>query len=370
MNRICTFYVMLLLCCSIYSTGQTKHFSEIKKDEIVVLFNTSAWLNEATKQWHIPIHGWVYEPEDSKFRKAIIESTLESIYNLQVTQSTEKNFNQRTNLLLADNESGKSIHIQFAGRSYAIPKSITNGHFKHELLIDENILKDAKIKNQLAYSVILPKTDHRVYTGQVNLIKPHGVSIISDIDDTIKISEVTERSQLLKHTFLQDFKAVTGINKLYQQWLTTDGALHFVSSSPWQLYTPLVNFIEKTGFPDADYHLKSFRFKDKTLLNLFAQSSETKPPQIIHLLKKYPFRKFILVGDSGELDPEIYAQIQQQFPEQIIQILIRNVTNESPENLRFQSLYKNISPDLWQLFKTADQIKFNPTRLSTTKYPH
>ena len=89
---------------------------------------------------------------------------------------------------------------------------------------------------------------------------------------------------------------------------------------------------------------------------MFASSLETKPPQIIAIIKRYPERKFILIGDSGEKDPEVYAQIQQQFPQQIIKILIRNVTQESADNDRFQTLFKDLNPKHWQLFNTADEI--------------
>jgi phosphatidate phosphatase APP1 len=94
-------------------------------------------------------------------------------------------------------------------------------------------------------------------------------------------------------------------------------------------------------------------------MNLFASSLETKPPQIIAIIKRYPERKFILVGDSGEKDPEVYAQIQQMFPQQIKKILIRNVTAESADNDRFQSLFKKLSPHIWQLFNEAEDISLN-----------
>ncbi len=206
--------------------------------------------------------------------------------------------------------------------------------------------------------------DARIYTGQVKLVKPQGVSIISDIDDTIKISDVTDRKQLLYNTFYKDIKLVPGMAEKYQHWLQADGALHFVSSSPWQLYPVLTTAIEKAGFPVADYALKTFRFRDSSLLNLFVKSTETKPPQIKQILQRYPERTFILVGDSGEFDPEIYAKIKQQFPQQIKQILIRNVTNETADNLRFQALFKDAEPGTWQLFTTAKEITYqsNPAK--------
>ncbi len=350
-------FILLLTHSNLLIAGPV---SDLKKDETLVFFNTSAWYDGQTEQWYVPIHGWVYEPEDSKVRKSLIAKALETAYDLKITPKNKGYFAQRVNLLLADNERGKSIVIRFADRTYALPKSKSNGHFSRLLVVDDNIIKQARTKNKLLYQAVLKNNDSRVYTGQVNLVSPSGWSIISDIDDTVKISEVTERKKLMNHTFYQEFEAVSGMAKLYNKWLQSEGALHFVSSSPWQLYPELAEFIDQAQFPSADYGLKSFRFKDSSLLNLFAKSTETKPPQIIQQLKRYPQRKFILVGDSGELDPEIYAKIQQQYPTQIKQILIRNVTDESPNSLRFQTLFKDLDPDLWQLFNSVDEIRFTP----------
>ncbi|MGJ8663829.1 MAG: phosphatidate phosphatase App1 family protein, partial [Marinicella sp.] len=267
--------------------------SELKDDESVVFFKTSAWLNQQTNQWHVPIHGWIFEHEDSTVRKGLIAAAMDTGYELKVTAKTKSNFNQRVNWLLVDNERRKSMVIRLAGRTYAIPDSEANGHFSTVLTIDSEILNAAGIESQLSYQAVLSDLDQREFNGLVQLVDPAGLSIISDIDDTIKISEVTDRKQLLDHTFFKDFTAVPGMATLYQKLLQNEGALHFVSSSPWQLYPELEKFISKAQFPDADYALKSFRFKDSSLMNLFASSLETKPPQIIEIIKRYPNRKFI-----------------------------------------------------------------------------
>jgi phosphatidate phosphatase APP1 len=356
-SNLTLLFVTLIFCSILHSHP----VSEVEKDETIVFFNTSAWLDQQTEQWHIPIHGWIYEPEDSVIRKGIIADSLETVYGLSINTKSQTIFNQRINLFLADNERNKSIVIRFANHTYSLPVSKANGHFQAQLVVEAKIITSAKVKNQLNYEAVLPDRDQRKFRGQVNLISGEGLSIISDIDDTIKISEVTNRKQLLDHTFFLNFKAVQGIAKLYTGLLKEQGALHFVSSSPWQLYPSIIQFIEFAGFPNADYALKTFRFKDSSFKNLFASSLNTKPPQIINIINKYPNRKFILVGDSGEKDPEVYAKIQQQFPQQIIKILIRNVTQENSSDIRYQSLYKNLKPEMWQIFTDVDEIKLDNT---------
>lgn len=62
-----------------------------------------------------------------------------------------------------------------------------------------------------------------------------GISVISDIDDTVKISNVLSKRLLLKHTFYSYFKPVEGMNELYQKWSEQQCQFHYVSASPWQL---------------------------------------------------------------------------------------------------------------------------------------
>ena len=63
-----------------------------------------------------------------------------------------------------------------------------------------------------------------------------------------------------------------------------------------------------------------------------------------------PHCDFVLVGDSGEQDPEVYAALIRKFPEQIKKIYIRNVTNEEAGNDRFNAVFGDIDPDRWLLF--------------------
>ncbi|CAF3409392.1 unnamed protein product, partial [Rotaria sp. Silwood2] len=69
----------------------------------------------------------------------------------------------------------------------------------------------------------------------IYILASQGVSVISDIDDTIKISKVLCIPSLLKHRFYDDFKPVNGMNELYQKWHQQKCQFHYVSASPWQL---------------------------------------------------------------------------------------------------------------------------------------
>ena len=326
-------------------------YSDIKPDEFVVFFRTAAWLDKVNQEWHVPIHGWIYEYEDSDARRALFAAILKSEYDLAPDEQTESNFTRRFNLLIADNERDKQIVVRVAGRNYVMPPSTENGQFETTLVIPTADIGKFAQGAVLKYTAVTGKSENRAFTGETLLVSPTGLSIISDIDDTVKISNVTDRKSLLENTFLLDFSAVPDMSQLYNEWSGQDVSLHFVSSSPWQLYSPLEEFLEKDKFPRSTFSLKSVRFRDETLLNLFKKGTETKPAAIEKILSTYANRKFVLVGDSGEHDPEVYAPLMRKFPEQILMIYIRNVTQESAGNDRFKSVFENIPEDRWHLFK-------------------
>lgn len=337
-------------------TNDSAAVSDIKPDETVVFFNTSGWLDESKQEWHLPIHGWVYEPEDSTVRKAAFARILESKYDLVVGDETKDNFSRRLNLLIADNERGKKIVVRIADRNFTLAASTENGHFESTLVLPAAEVEPFATNGLMPFNTPSSATGKRVFTGTVRLVAPRGISVISDIDDTVKISKVGDRRSLLEQTFLLDFAAASGMADLYRKWSNDDATFHYVSSSPWQLYSPLNEFLEQAGFPWATFSLKAVRFRDETLLDLFKEGTETKPPAIRKILKQYPDRKFILVGDSGEQDPEVYAALLRENPEQILQIYIRNVTDESADDERYTALFADVDEDRWQLFEETPEL--------------
>lgn len=354
---ICALF--LVSGCESGSTAPSRHDgprSDIASDETVVFFNTAGWLDEERREWQLPVHGWIYEPEDSTARRTLFETILEHKFDLVVNDENEANFRRRLNLLIADNERGKSIVIELAGRVHELPESAENGHFSTVLSVPAAELAEYANQRRVPYSAVTDADDAREFAGEIRLVAPTGLSIVSDIDDTAKISNVTDHAQLLEYTFLRDFTPAPGMADLYAQWAAQDASFHFVSSSPWQLYSPLQEFLEASGFPWATYSLKAVRFRDETLFDLFKEGTETKPAAIKAILENYPGRTFILVGDSGEQDPEVYADLMREFPQQIVEIYIRNVTGASRDDARFSAVFSGIAPDRWHLFDDPGRL--------------
>lgn len=332
-------------------------YSPLKPDEHLVFVNTDAVYHETEGVWRIPIHAWVFEPEVSLIRKRLVADIFERKYGLVVDDTTRKNFTDRVNHFLADNEGGKQIQITIAGETFALPATGSNGHSQHTVVLSEKKVAEYASGNVLSFRASVNAPDQRIFEGKVYLIGPSGISIISDIDDTVKITHVTDHGKMFKATFYDDFVPAPGMVPLYASWAARGASVHFVSSSPWQLYQPLFEFLTAAGVPAFTVSLKHVRAKDRTILNLFKSGEETKPLQIMPILHAYPNRKFVLVGDSGERDPEIYAHLWRQFPNQIVRVYIRNVTDEAASNARFSTVFKNLDPSRWRLFDDPSELE-------------
>jgi len=105
--------------------------------------------------------------------------------------------------------------------------------------------------------------------------------------------------------------------------------------------------------------MKSFRVKDSSFLSLMESPERYKPPVIEELLRQFPKRRFVLVGDSGEKDPEIYGALARKHPSQVIQIFIRDVTGEPPDSARYRKAFRDLPDGLWQVFQKPDGLKLN-----------
>ena len=145
----------------------------------------------------------------------------------------------------------------------------------------------------------------------------------------------------------REFRDVPGMGRAYGRWAA---AFHYVSSSLWQLFPALSDFMARKGFPPGAFHLKTFRPKDQTFFDLFTAPEDSKIPTIEAILRAYPGRKFVLVGDSGEKDPEIYGTIAKRHRGQVVHVFIRNVSPQDDQEERFAAAFRGVPERKWTVF--------------------
>ncbi|KAE8151758.1 hypothetical protein BDV25DRAFT_152261 [Aspergillus avenaceus] len=160
----------------------------------------------------------------------------------------------------------------------------------------------------------------------VQIIEPTGVSLISDIDDTVKHSAIASGAkEIFRNTFVRELDEliVDGVSSWYSKLAQMGVQIHYVSNSPWQLYPLLERYFKLAGLPPGSFHLKQY---SGMLQGIFEPTAERKKGNLEQLLRDFPSRRFILVGDSGEADLEVYTDIALANPGRILGIFIRDVT--------------------------------------------
>jgi hypothetical protein len=325
----------------------------IARDEQVVFFPT--WGRQTDAGWNLRIHGWIFEPEESSLRRGLLIGTLRRGLRLEAGESEALLFSGRARAFLVDNERNQQVAIRLADIELPLAPSGANGHFTDEVLLslaeaDRLAPPNETGGRRIEYRAVTAAGDDRAFTGQVHLLSEQGLSVISDIDDTIKISDVQDRRRMLRRTFLEPFQAAPGMSDLYAAWAKQGASFHYVTASPWQLYLPLAEFTAEEGFPPGTFHMKMFRARDRSLFNLFADPDATKRLAILPLIAAFPQRRFVLVGDSGQRDPEIYGQLFREYPAQITRIFIRDVTGQKPDDPRYQAAFRDVPADRWIVF--------------------
>lgn len=172
----------------------------------------------------------------------------------------------------------------------------------------------------------------------VGVSRPGGFRIISDLDDTVKHSDILSGPrEVFRNVFcrrLEDI-CVPGMNDLYTK-LHANGlsGLHFVSNSPFELFPMVADFFKLHKFPHY-YSLKLKFYGGRSIVtSLFEPAGERKRPSIIEILDEFYDSRFILVGDSGEQDLELYSAIAHERPKQIAAVFIRDVTSGRLDELR------------------------------------
>jgi len=342
--------LLLVYCVACLGDDQIR----LKPDETIVFYPTIAQRIPGEAEWRVEICGRVFEPEKRGVLLAALREALD-LKDVEMTASEENIFNERARLFLADHERGKKMFVRVGGKSFAVGKSKADGGFSGEVRLADGEVRESL---HISYDAALRGGDNRAFCGEAFKLEETGLSVISDIDDTIKITEVRDRRAALRNTFLREFAPVPGMAEFYQTLARSNRAqFQYISASPWQLYEPLAEFVNAHGFPHGTFALKEFRWKNRTFLSLFESPEKYKPTIVEPLLQQFPQRRFILIGDSGERDPEIYAALTRKHPAQIARIYIRDVTDEPASAGRYTKTFRGLPAELWQVFSTPSELK-------------
>ncbi len=176
--------------------------------------------------------------------------------------------------------------------------------------------------------------------------------VISDIDDTVIVSGVAHKPSMLLRLALSNArtrKPFKGVGAFYEGLHAGANPFFYVSKSPWNLYEPLVEFFERQRLPVGPLLLRDYGRQ-----MILARGQSHKVVQIERILATYPQLKFILIGDSGEHDPEIYSEVVRSHPDRVRAIYIRSVRLKASRVAAIERLIEEVAPTGCQLVLAPD----------------
>lgn len=195
-----------------------------------------------------------------------------------------------------------------------------------------------------AYAVTTPIEDGEAASGTGRVVKPAARApflVISDIDDTILVSGLTEGLTAVKQALLRDANtrsAVPGMASFYRglaRGVPTRGGnrrpeptFFYVSTGSWVFFDMLQQFLQLRAFPQGPMFLTDWGPTERYLRR---SGAEHKRVAIRRLLESYPDQQFVLIGDSGQRDALTYEEMAREFEGRVKLILIRQVGSASDD---------------------------------------
>lgn len=160
--------------------------------------------------------------------------------------------------------------------------------------------------------------------------------VISDIDDTVLQSHVTSLVQAFRTVLLGNARTrlpFPGVAAFYRALHTgasggEENPIFYVSSSPWNLYDLLVDFLDHQGIPAGPLTLRDWDIDPRALLG--GHLKAFKEAAIREILDTFAALPVILIGDSSQRDPEIYHDLVREYPDRVLAVYIRDV-KRTPE---------------------------------------
>ena len=229
----------------------------------VTVYNSYGYRDPADRSiWLVPMRVWVHDDRDTPFVEDAIENWAIGHFERDLERPLQ--VGEREQLLtclahfIADDKSDEPVRFTFAedvtGTVFQFDKTTThNGVIEQNIRVPDELVSACYARqaaeNRWLEVVAQTGDAHGTGKGRIRFLASEGLSVVSDVDDTVKITHVPAGNKtVLRNTFLNAFKAAEGMRDRYFGFVSEAGAaadtcFHYVSGSPWQLYGPLSRFL-------------------------------------------------------------------------------------------------------------------------------
>ena len=311
--------------------------------------------SSSSTNWILYNQGWYYK--ENPAQALIMEKSLELIIRKDLDRG-------RIKMFTAEGKKKKELCIDGLNRPMCT-KTDEEGRIKNIFTMTNQEIKSLRQPNdnsgKILYQTSVVKKGLQAI-GEIYLCDDNGLTFISDIDDTIKITDVTSSIETLINTFSGNFKAIEGMSDIYQYWRKQYNATFaYLTASPDQLYPFLREFLDREQFPSGSAHMRHFTWFDINFIQFFMSSNYIKKKtEILEMfLQNTRNRTFVLLGDIFQKDPDIYANIYAQYSDRIVKIFIRKYADDTDGQQRLETTFKDIPRHKWATFETGADLPQN-----------
>jgi phosphatidate phosphatase APP1 len=230
-----------------------------------------------------------------------------------------------------------TVEVAGAGVTVRLPGRVVTVHSDRDGYVDA-LVDDPGLPPGW-HDVELALTDGTAVRAPVLVVSPDvRLGLVSDVDDTVLETGLTRGLEFLRITLMTevgDRAPLPGAAALYRELVCRSGEaglpVFYLSTSPWNLHDMLLEFLAMRGFPLGPLLLTDWGPGRGNLFRIGAR--EHKLGLIGRILAEHPDLALLLVGDTGQLDPEIYAAAAREHPGRIRAIYVRRTGTHDPRRL-------------------------------------
>jgi phosphatidate phosphatase APP1 len=340
-----------------------------------------AYANWTQQGWNVRVRGNVFkQPDisqdkvDELANKFLIDTQVKDLppsqqaqarnltREIYVVQQEDQNvtINFVNDVTVRPDASGGAVNAQGGAQSINLPTLTTDqGDFDIFVTLRNttgpnggHLIPGSNTKQIQTLNMYAQGTD----TGNATayLVPNEGITILSDIDDILRVTKIYVPKEGLLNSFARPFTPWMNMPQIYANWSATipDFHFHYLTTTPEQITRNYMEFIYQT-YPLGSFDTRPLNFSD------VSATLQIRRFLLDKIFQTFPRRKFILVGDTTNSDVmKAYPALYKDYPGQVICIFLRNTTATDSDN-RFPydtSGFKDIPQNNYMFFKVPDDL--------------
>jgi len=279
----------------------------ITENDSVWLLDNTAHRSAITGKWEAEFVAAVFDKNTGLEVSTVVADIAEKV-GLGKGDAAEATIRERLLPFMQSILPGRKVDVDFQQQTLNLGPGGRNA-----ISSDVKVLPSFKDGDIVPSTAKVPQGANGVLTMKTVYAEPAGWAVISDIDDTIKVTMTSDPIGILKSTFVDPATPIAGMPELYtfiQRIISEKAPFFYLSASPYNLY-PFLSKFRDQYYPQGTVILRDASWMNLSglLSNLTMGTQEYKVDRMNKINAWLPKRKMICIGDSTQADPESYGEM-------------------------------------------------------------